>query len=119
VEGPHALALAFSAAALGVAVISLARGAPARLRDETDSARRLAQEAIERVGRCEVTWEAAKAEYGAVLEAVNSERETIQRHRARLSAQESRERNAEPPAPQSREEILAELRQQAGILNAT
>lgn len=113
---PHALALAVSAVAVALSVSALTRSAPARLRDEADTALRIARDAIDRCDRIQGSWEVAKAEYGAILEAVNAERETIQRHRARLSAQASREAaNQATAAPQSRDDLLAELRVQAGL----
>jgi hypothetical protein len=119
-EGLTGLALAVSMAALAVSVAALTRGAPARLRDEADSASRMARNAMERADGLSTTWESAKATYGEILEAINAERETIQRHRARLSAQQSRENaGAAAAVPQSREDMLADLRVSSGLVNST
>lgn len=116
-EGFTGLALAVSLGALAVSLGALTRGAPARLRDEAETAVRVARDAIDRCDRVEGSWNATKAEYGSILDAIEGERENIQRHRARLSAAQSRETNAAPKAPQSREELLLDLRESAGLLN--
>jgi hypothetical protein len=112
---PHALALTLSGVGIVLALLALTRSVPARLREETETALRAARDAQDRADRLGSTWEAAKADYGAILEAVNAERETIQRHRARLSAQESRERNSGPAHEETRDEMLARLRAEAGM----
>lgn len=114
---PHALALALSAIGIGLALVALTRSVPARLREETETALHAARDASDRVDRMTATWEAAKADYGTILDAVSLERETIQRHRAKLSAAQSREGGGAPPGPQSRDEMLAGLRVEAGMTN--
>jgi hypothetical protein len=113
--GPHALALTLSGVGIALGLLALTRSVPARLREETETALRASRDAVDRCDRLSATWEAAKVEYGTILESMELERENLQRHRSRLSAAASRERNNEPPEPQSREDLLAQLRVESGM----
>lgn len=116
-EAAHALALGVSVLSLLVAGVALVQGAPARLRDACDRATRSAQEAVSRGAALAETWEASRASLTSILDGIQSERERVQKDRARLSARESRERNL-PQVPQTRDEILTDLRKRVpGLLS--
>jgi len=100
------LALVVGALGVAVSVFVLARGAPAALQ-------RGASEAIAEVTALRGEWTAQRSGVAAVLDSIHTERENVQKANNRLSA---RTRDAPQPArPQSRDELLATYRQQAGI----
>lgn len=99
------VALVFGALGCAVAVFALLRGAPLRLEA-------LTQDCVTRLQTVEAAWGAARSELTAILDSIQTERENVQRTRARLSASESRAQNN---APLSRSDELAGYRTRAGM----
>jgi hypothetical protein len=101
---------------LVIAGLALAASAFASLRNPPEALRRMAREALDRSVHIQTSNEAFKAEVTAILGAVQDERErTLKAQmRSRASEQRAQENNA-PRAPASRDEILMDLRRQAGI----
>ncbi len=106
----NGLALVVSTLALALAAFSYLRGVPARVLAEASNAQRIAE-------RIALEFETFKAEATNILGAVQEERERTQKSTARRTATDSRARQAEALAtPQTRDEVLAELRPRAGLI---
>lgn len=106
----YGLILAFSTVALVLSLTALTR-------NPAETVRRMAQEALERSTLTQTSNEAFKADCTAILGSVQDERERTEKARARARSAQQRAEAVQPNnRPQTRDEQLAGLRRQAGIL---
>jgi ABC-type protease/lipase transport system fused ATPase/permease subunit len=108
--GEYGLVLTFSVLALAISVYTSLRNPAQRLSEQ-------ASEALTRSLSTQTANEAFKAEVISTLGAIQDERERTEKARARARSAQQRVEQAEGnAAPHSREEELARLRKQAGLL---
>lgn len=101
----YGLVLIVSLAALGLSAFTALRNPP-------ESLRRMAREALDRSVATQTSNEAFKADVSTILGAVQDERERTEklRARARSAQQRAEAADGQQTQPQTRDELLAELR---------
>jgi len=109
----YVLVLGLSACALGASVLALLRNPPQTLR-------RMAEEALDRATKVEMSNTAALAELQSILGSIQDERERTQKagHRARAERQRAEQALGANSGggPMGRDDSLIELRKRAGLL---
>lgn len=107
----YGLVLLVSLLAAGLALYTALRNPP-------ESLRKMSREALDRSIATQTANEAFKADVSSILGAIQDERERAEKLRARARAAQQRAEQADgqQQLPQSRDEVLAELRGKAGLL---